>query len=156
MFNKPEKDYLINVVLIIMTVVCIVTGFMLTSGPFSSYFTSGNGIDFRLYGETRNLHTWTGYILTGLFVLHLLMHYKWIILLSKKFFASKTKIIGLVTAIAISIGICYAIIDLTPQRRGIGGPPFGVGASGFSGGMPSFVNQNDQSGQLNQSAQPNH
>ena len=125
MFTKPEKNYFINVVLTIISLVCIITGFMITSGPFS-----GGSLNLGRYLEMRTLHTWTGYIMTAIIVIHLLMHVKWIKSVTKNLFNRKKKILALVITIVVSVGICYAITKMAPQSLF---PVSFPGAGGFDG-----------------------
>ena len=67
MISKAEKNYYLNIPLTIIGFACVISGFII--GDKSVSF---GGINLR------SLHIWTGYIMTVLIGLHLLMHVKWI------------------------------------------------------------------------------
>ncbi|ODA42359.1 hypothetical protein [Desulfosporosinus sp. BG] len=123
MFSKPEKNYFINISLIVMSLVCIVTGFLLDSR--SNLF------------NVNTLHIWSGYIMAGILVIHLLMHIGWIVNLTKTIVHHKMKLIAAVATLLVSVGLCYSLAVFSPQRN----------AHGFHGeGGRSFpTNQVDQS-----------
>lgn len=102
MFSKSEKNYFINIVLVVMALVCIVTGFLLDSrsGAFN----------------VRTLHTWSGYIMTGVLAIHLLMHIDWVANLTKTIFHNKIKVIAALATLLVSVGLCYSIAVFSPQQ----------------------------------------
>ena len=115
MLSKPEKNYFINIILTIMALVCIVTGFLLDS--------KSNALN------ARSLHIWSGYIMSGLLAIHLLMHIEWVASLTKTIFRNKKKVMVAFATLIVSVGICYSIVVLSPQRNahgfeGDGGRPF--------------------------------
>lgn len=106
MLSKPEKNYFINISLIVMSIVCIVTGFMLDS-------RSG-------FINVTKLHIWSGYIMTGILAIHLLMHVDWIVNLTKTIRRNKMKVIAALATLLVSVGLCYSIAVFGPQRNSHG------------------------------------
>lgn len=101
MLSKSEKNYFVNIPLTVMALVCIVTGFLL---------------DFKLNAfNARSLHIWSGYIMTGILVLHLLMHIEWVANLTKTIFRNRMKVIAAFVTLIVSVGICYSIVVFSPQ-----------------------------------------
>ncbi|WP_158291426.1 DUF4405 domain-containing protein [Desulfosporosinus sp. Sb-LF] len=104
MISNAEKNYYINVPLTIIGFACLISGFLI--GDKSLSF---GGINMR------SLHVWTGYIMTGLIVLHLVMHVKWIKNITLGIFQNRLKVISLATMVLISLGICYATGIIGPK-----------------------------------------
>ena len=97
MISNAEKNYYINIPLTIIGFACLISGFLIGDKSMSL-----GGINLR------SLHIWTGYIMTGLIGLHLLMHVKWIKNITGGILKNKLKVISLVTTVLVSLGICYA------------------------------------------------
>lgn len=104
MISKAEKNYYLNIPLTIVGFACVISGFLI--GDKSMSF---GGINLK------SLHIWTGYIMTGLIGLHLLMHVKWIKNITIGIFKNRLKVISLVTTVLVSLGICYASGILGPK-----------------------------------------
>lgn len=132
MLSKPEKNYFVNIVLIVMSLVCIVTGFLLDAR--TNVF------------NVRTLHIWSGYIMTGLFAIHILMHIEWLTNLTKTIFRNKIKVMAALATLIVSVGVCYSIAAFSPQQRL---------SPGFQedGGRAFRPNRFDQSNQVDQSNQ---
>ncbi len=110
MLQHPERNYFINVALSIMGFICAVTGILLYFRPrFINNFASS--INYR------QLHIWTGFIITALVLVHLLMHTTWIKNMTKNIFTNKKSLISLVLTILISLGICFAIQKSSPSQK---------------------------------------
>lgn len=97
MISNAEKNYYINIPLTIIGFACLISGFLIGDKSMSL-----GGINLK------SLHVWTGYIMTGLIGLHLLMHVKWIKNITTGIFKDRLKIVLLVTTLLVSLGICYA------------------------------------------------
>lgn len=119
MISKAEKNYYINIPLTIIGVACLISGFLLQNKS-----TLLGGINIR------NLHVWTGYLLTVLIGLHFVMHLKWIKTMTSGIFQNRLKVISLVTAVLVSLGICYASGSI-----GLNGKEQGQGDGHFRGGQ---------------------
>ena len=104
MISNAEKNYYLNIPLGIIGFACLISGYLL--GDKSMSF---GGISLK------SLHVWTGYIMTGLIGLHLLMHVKWIKNITMGIFKNRLKVVSLVTTILVSLGICYASGIIGPQ-----------------------------------------
>jgi hypothetical protein len=96
MISNAEKNYFLNIPLTIIGFACIISGFLIQDRSLSFL-----GVNIR------SLHVWTGYIMTALIVVHLLMHLKWIKNISLGITKNRLKVISAVAAIAVSLGICY-------------------------------------------------
>ena len=106
MLTKPEKNYFINIPLTVISLVCIVTGFLL---------------DFKFNAfNAKSLHIWSGYIMTGILTLHFLMHVEWIAKLTKTIFQNKMKVMAALVTLLVSVGICYSIVVFSPQGNAHG------------------------------------
>ena len=97
MISNAEKNYYLNIPLTIIGFACLISGLLL--GDKSMSFGGLN---------LKSLHIWTGYIMTGLIGLHLLMHVKWIKNITTGILKNRLKVVSLVTTILISLGICFA------------------------------------------------
>ncbi len=97
MISNAEKNYYINIPLTIIGFACLISGFFIGDKSMSL-----GGVDIK------SLHIWTGYIMTGLIGVHLLMHVKWIKNITMGIFKNRLKMISLVTTILVSIGVVYA------------------------------------------------
>ncbi|MDR3542441.1 MAG: DUF4405 domain-containing protein [Desulfosporosinus sp.] len=111
MISHAEKNYFLNIPLTIIGFACLISGLLL--GDKSVSFGGLN---------LKSLHIWTGYIMTGLIGLHLLMHIKWIQNITTGIFKNRLKVVSLVTTILISLGICYASGILGQNGKGQGYP----------------------------------
>lgn len=104
MISNAEKNYYLNIPLTIVGFACLISGFLIDDRSLSF-----GGVNIR------SLHVWTGYIMTGLIVIHLLMHLKWIKNITLGISQNKLKVISLVTTILVSLGICYASGIIGPR-----------------------------------------
>lgn len=104
MFTKAEKNYFINMTAAIIGFACAITGFMLKfrNLPFASYLSP------------RSLHEVTGYLITGIVIVHLLMHTTWIKSLTKNLLTQKKTAIGVVASVLLPIAICAAVVSTSP------------------------------------------
>lgn len=115
MLSKSEKNYFVNIPLTVMALVCIVTGFLL---------------DFKSTAfNAKSLHIWSGYIMTGILVLHFLLHVEWVANLTKTIVRKKMKVMAALVTLIVSIGICYSIVIFSPQGNPHG--PEGDGRRSF-------------------------
>ena len=110
MASKVEKNYLINMMLLIIGFACIVTGIGLALKP-------GFLMPFLVAIKFKSLHEWTGYILTVLLGVHLLMHSEWIKSMTNKMFSSKKKITATVVTILIAVSACIVISAVSPEGK---------------------------------------
>lgn len=106
MLSKSEKNYFVNIPLTVMALVCIVTGFLL---------------DFKFNAfNAKSLHIWSGYIMTGILVLHFLMHVEWVANLTKTILSNRMKVMAALVTLIVSVGICYSIVVFSPQGNAHG------------------------------------
>lgn len=110
MFSQAEKNYFIDIVLLIIGVTCLVTGIAIDLKPsFLLALAAPSKLKF--------LHIWSGYLFTGLIVLHLLHHVQWIRHMSKGIQAIKNKgRIALALAV-LSVFLCAALVTVAPSGR---------------------------------------
>ena len=73
MCTNADKNYLLNIALGVSSLACIITGFILKF-KIPALMASVN---------IKMMHEWTGYLMSVLVVLHLLMHLKWMQALTK-------------------------------------------------------------------------
>jgi hypothetical protein len=118
MTSKNEKNYLLDVSLLITGLACLISGILLHIRP-----------EFTISSLTyiRPLHIWIGYVASAIILIHLLMHSSWINSVTKKLFSDKKKALILIGVIIISIIACYAAAVWGPdtqhhqqQRKGKG------------------------------------
>lgn len=107
MFSKGEKNYLIDVVLGIVGLLCMATGVLLQFRPAFIM----NAVQLPL----KELHVWTGYGMLAGVAVHLLMHSKWIKALTKNMVGSRRKALALVMTVVAVFGLCYALAVLGPK-----------------------------------------
>lgn len=119
--TKAEKNYYIDIGLLLIGVVCILTGFALAFKP--AFLTTVLPV-FRM----KSLHEWTGYLLTALIIVHLLLHFSWMQSMTNLITTAKAKWLIAVSVIILSIGLCVAAAVLPSgksapghQNRGAGG-----------------------------------
>ncbi|WP_003545125.1 DUF4405 domain-containing protein [Desulfotomaculum nigrificans] len=115
MLSKLAKNYSINLLLGIMTTVCAGTGFLL-------YFKPGSIMQYLVKIPIMSFHIWTGFIMTGAVLLHLLLHAKWIKTVTKEMVSNKKGVLALVVTVFMSIGIFYAIVAMNPAQGPIQAP----------------------------------
>jgi hypothetical protein len=116
MFTKPDKNYLLNMALTIVTVVCIYTGVFYNDG-------------------LRFAHEFSGYLMAILVLVHLVWHFQWIKNVTKSIFSDKKKLMALIVTLILSIGVCTLLfLHSSSYRHGRGhfGRPFGY-PQNFSG-----------------------
>lgn len=116
MFSKTDKNYLIDVSLAIIALVCILTGLGLSLKPAAL-------MPLLTAIKMKSLHEWTGYAMLVLVILHLVMHTQWINAVTKTITEKKNKVIALALTIVLSVGLCAAISILSPEQKKPGGMP---------------------------------
>lgn len=79
MLAKPERDYYLNITLLLLGAVSLLTGIALSLKL--PYF-----IPFLLAAHIKSLHEWASYTLTAVVLLHLLCHLDWFKAMTKKGF----------------------------------------------------------------------
>lgn len=82
MLSKPEKNYYLNIVLLLLGTICVLTGIILAIKPHSL-------MPFFMSIHVKFLHEWASYALTALVMLHLLFHIEWIKAMTKKKITTK-------------------------------------------------------------------
>lgn len=98
MLTKSDKNYLLNMALTIVTIVCVSTGIF--------------------YNDSlRFAHEFSGYLMAILIVIHLVWHFQWIKGASKSIISDKKKLTALILTIIISIGVCAALVLHNPGNR---------------------------------------
>jgi cytochrome c biogenesis protein CcdA len=110
MFSKVEKNYLINIMLVIVGFACIFTGIGLAFKP-------GFLMPILIAIKIKSLHEWTGYILTVLLGWHILMHSDWIKFMTSNMFSNKKKITATVVTMLIAIVVCISISTMSPDQK---------------------------------------
>lgn len=110
MYSKPEKNYFINIMLAIIGFTCMLTGIGLALKP-TFLMPMLRAIQFK------NLHEWTGYVLTILVGWHLLMHSTWIKGMTNSIIKDKKKLISTALTILVAFGICVTISTLSPEMK---------------------------------------
>ena len=102
MFSDAEKNYFLDASMFMFSLVCMATGIILHLKPsFAMAFLTS--VNFK------PLHIWTGYLMAGIILLHLLRHVKWISVISRKIWGNKVKVLTLVLTILVTAGVCYFI-----------------------------------------------
>lgn len=110
MFTNAEKNYLLNIALGVSSLACIITGFILKL-KIPALMASAN---------IKMMHEWTGYLMTALVVLHLLMHLKWIQALTKIMVSNKKKLITTLLVLFVSLALVLGLITLLPAGKSHG------------------------------------
>ncbi len=110
MFSKVEKNYLINVMLMIVGFACIFTGIALAFKP-AFLMPLLTAIKFK------SLHEWTGYIITVLIGWHILMHSDWIMSMTNAMFSNRKKTTATILTAVLAIGACVAISTMSPEQK---------------------------------------
>lgn len=110
MFSKIEKNYLVNMMLVIIGFACIFTGIGLAFKP-------GFLMPILIAIKVKSLHEWTGYILTVLLGVHILMHSEWITSMTSKMFSSPKKITATFVTILVALGACIAISTMSTDKK---------------------------------------
>lgn len=115
MFTNAEKNYLLNIALGVSSLACIITGFILKL-KIPALMVSVN---------IKMMHEWTGYLMSALVVLHLLMHLKWMQALTKIMVSNKKKLITTLLVLFVSLALVLGLITLLPAGKfhGVDGPP---------------------------------
>lgn len=112
MFSKAEKNYLLNIILGTVGLVCILTGILLKLKlPLLTPLLGGL--------KLKTIHEWMGYIMAALIVLHLLMHMQWIQVITKSVFANRNKASAVLMTIVVSISSFVGVALLSPTPPGI-------------------------------------
>lgn len=107
MFTNAEKNYLLNIALGVSSLACIITGFILKL-KIPALMVSVN---------IKMMHEWTGYLMSALVVLHLLMHLKWMQALTKIMVSNKKKLITTLLVLFVSLALVLGLITLLPAGK---------------------------------------
>jgi hypothetical protein len=90
--NKPKINYIVDFVSFIVFLIVSVTGlvlfFFLPSGVRQGIYQEFIGIRKYLW---LNWHSIAGFIIIFLVLIHLILHRKWIVSMTKNFFRKRTK-----------------------------------------------------------------
>ena len=116
MFTKSDKNYLLNMALTIVTIVCIFTGVFYNDG-------------------LRIAHEFSGYLMAILVLVHLIWHFQWIKNVTKSMISDKKKLIALFVTLILSVGVCALLFlhsSTYHNRREHLGRSFGY-SQNFSG-----------------------
>ncbi|WP_407312065.1 hypothetical protein [Desulfosporosinus sp. SB140] len=92
MLTRSDKNYLLNMALVIVTIVCVFTGI---------YFDNG----------LRFAHEISGYLMAILILVHLVVHAQWIKTATRSILSNKKKLLALLLTIVISVGICSLLLQ---------------------------------------------
>ncbi|MBU2702250.1 membrane-bound ClpP family serine protease [Sporomusaceae bacterium BoRhaA] len=76
MLSKPERNYYLNIILLVLGTICVLTGIALAIKPPSL-------MPFLMSIHIKSLHEWTSYALTILVMFHLAFHLNWIKAMTK-------------------------------------------------------------------------
>lgn len=98
MFTKSDKNYLLNMALVIVSAVCVFTGFFFNDG-------------------LRFAHEISGYLMTFLILAHLVLHLQWIKSTTKSMLTDRRKLNALLLTIVISIGVCAILFLNRPANH---------------------------------------
>jgi len=81
--SKSERNYWIDIVLTVSFVLCAISGlfYLLPPAPGTPIRTEVLGIGFRFWSD---LHTYSGLVMVGGVGLHLVLHWRWLIAMTKK------------------------------------------------------------------------
>lgn len=110
MFSQAEKNYCLDIVLLIIGMVCLLTGLAIAQKPsFLAAFASPSKMKF--------LHEWSGYLFTALIALHLALHVKWIKHMTNSIQAIKNKSLAALALAILSVFLCISIVVLAPAGR---------------------------------------
>jgi cytochrome bd-type quinol oxidase subunit 2 len=104
MFSTAEKNYLINIILGVSGLACLVTGLLLKFKMPA----------LMVYVNLKSLHEWTGYLVSTLVVLHLVMHLNWLQVLTKSMVQNKQKFVAAILALVFSVSLFLGLIALMP------------------------------------------
>jgi len=110
MYSKVEKNYFINIMLVIIGFTCMFTGVALAFKP-------GFLMSFLAAIKFKSLHEWTGYVLIVLIGWHILMHSEWIKTVTDKMRNDKKKLVAAIVTVLVSVGICITIATLSPEMK---------------------------------------
>lgn len=104
--NAGEKNYFIDALLFITGLASAITGILMDQR--AEFITSMGGL--------KTLHTWAGYALAVLLIVHLLMHVNWIKACSVRVFSDKKKAAAFIVMVLAACGICYWLASSAPER----------------------------------------
>ncbi len=113
MFTKAEKNYFINGSLAVFGFICALTGLTLKDRAIW------------VSAPVLQIHEGTGYIASAIVLVHLVMHRKWLVAVTKNMFSSKRKVAILVCSFLVPIAVCAAFISFAPTRGDIPRDRFG-------------------------------
>ena len=118
MFSKAEKNYFLNIMLLIIGATCAITGILIDIKPLVL-------APILLAIKAKSLHEWSGYLSIILVIVHLIYHFDWIKLMTKSMRTARTKASVALAVALISIFFCVSISFLAPTSKKLPG-----GASG--------------------------
>lgn len=102
MFSKAEKNYFLNIMLLIIGAVCAITGILI--GIKSPLLAS-----IMLAIKAKQLHEWSGYLFVILVIIHLMYHFDWIKFMTKSIRAVRTN-----AAVALAVAlIAYLSVSVS-------------------------------------------
>ncbi len=110
MFEKKDKNYLLTIMLVIISFTCMLTGVALAFKP-SLFMPILVAIKFK------SLHEWTGYLLIILISVHLLLHAEWIQMVTKTIVKNKKKFTAALVVALLSVGLCITISMVSTDKK---------------------------------------
>ena len=84
--NKPKINYIIDILMAIFFAISAVTGiplYMLPGGVYRGGQTIFLGVEKQVWGT---IHTYASFALVVIVLVHLILHWKWIVYMTKSFF----------------------------------------------------------------------
>lgn len=102
-----EYNYFLNVALFIIGFVCIISGLLLEA--HRPIYLWGAAVNLK------ELHTWTGYSMALLILVHLLLHAGWICTATRQILQDRKKFLVLLLVVMISLVVCYLPLKLAPS-----------------------------------------
>lgn len=89
--NKAKLNYLTDVLMGIFFVISAVTGiplYLIPGGIFRGGQMTFLGIEKQVWGS---IHTYASFALVAVVAIHLILHWKWIVSMTKSFFNKKSE-----------------------------------------------------------------
>jgi len=90
--NRIKLNYIVDVLMAVFFVLSTVTGiplYLIPGGIYRGGLTIFLGIEKHTWGT---LHTYTSFALVAVVAIHLILHWNWLVCMTKKFFGKKKRL----------------------------------------------------------------
>ena len=87
--RKVTRNYLIALLMVLLALVEVVSGFVLWLALPQGRGGGGGGTFLWDRNSWINLHNWTGVALLVIVAIHIILHWSWIVRMSKSYFSWK-------------------------------------------------------------------